>query len=225
MSRDTACHGTPSRSQIDKACSIAASHAAWELRVAPGDIDHHRSGGTSKIVTVREGAIKLVGHFKEDRTQIVAFAFVGDALLIPANADNKYSLHALTESRISFSRAKDILSHMGSDAGPSKLDPIFADLERSRDMSIMLGCRSARERICIFLLNMVDRIGTREAAVVVLDLPMSRREVGDFLGLTIETVSRQVTELRACGIIRTIGRSRIEILNLQALHDVADPTV
>ena len=68
---------------------------------------------------------------------------------------------------------------------------------------------------------MVDRIGVVGPKIIALDLPMSRREIGDCLGLTIETVSRQLTALRNHGIIKTYGRSKITILDMARLSERA----
>ena len=101
------------------------------------------------------------------------------------------------------------------------LDRILADLGRSRELSALLGRKSARERICGFLVEMEKRIGRRENGAVILDLPMSRREIGDHLGLTIETVSRQLSKLRDDGVIETVGRSGVILNAVESLRDRA----
>lgn len=91
-------------------------------------------------------------------------------------------------------------------------------LHRCRDKAVALGQKSALERLAGFLLAMSERIGRTEGNLCVLDLPMSRREIGDSIGLTIETVSRQLGALRDTGCITTQGRSRIALLDLDALR-------
>ncbi|MBT8427219.1 MAG: helix-turn-helix domain-containing protein [Erythrobacter sp.] len=88
-------------------------------------------------------------------------------------------------------------------------------LRRCREKAVALGRKTASERIAVFLLGMAERIGTAKGTSVILDLPMSRRDIAESLGLTIETVSRQFTILRDAKTIETSGRS------LVILHDVS----
>ena len=91
-------------------------------------------------------------------------------------------------------------------------------LSRSREKAISLGRKSAQERLASFLITMAERIGKNDADACVMELPMSRRDIADSLGLTIETVSRQLSELRDAGLIETSGRSRMRLLDLDRLN-------
>ncbi|MEL6782568.1 MAG: helix-turn-helix domain-containing protein, partial [Pseudomonadota bacterium] len=66
--------------------------------------------------------------------------------------------------------------------------------------------------------TMADRLGKAEDGECVLDLPMSRRDIGDSLGLTIETISRQFGELRDLGLLETSGRSQVRLTDLARLN-------
>ena len=85
----------------------------------------------------------------------------------------------------------------------------------------MLGRKTAQERLASFLVTMADRIGMQQGGQCVLDLPMSRRDIADSLGLTIETVSRQLTVLRDLALIETSGRSIVTLADIAALEDRA----
>lgn len=193
-----------------------------QLRVPQGDFDDEIGTDGRTIVYIEEGVVKLVGHLGADREQIAAFAFEGDVLVVPAHVSTPHTLHALEDSVVHFLRSDDMLPKGRPATGAGQLlDRILADLGRSRELSALLGRKSARERICGFLVEMEERIGRRENGAVTLDLPMSRREIGDHLGLTIETVSRQLTDLRERRAIATCGRSRIDILDPQGLRALA----
>jgi CRP/FNR family transcriptional regulator len=101
-------------------------------------------------------------------------------------------------------------------------------LHRSRTRMMQLGHKSARQRIADFLVSMAERLtdstGGTAGGACRLILPMSRRDIGDSLGLTIETVSRQFTELREAGLIETRGRSLVQLRDLAALAQAAGQT-
>jgi CRP/FNR family nitrogen fixation transcriptional regulator len=81
---------------------------------------------------------------------------------------------------------------------------------------MLLGCQSAVERIAAFLIDMSERQGDLQQ----VELPMSRADIGDYLGLTIETVSRVFSKLKQKGIIRLPGLRSVEIVRWQALQDM-----
>lgn len=184
------------------------------------------------IIFVSEGAVKLVGHVGAEREQIVAFAFRGDILLLSAPSHKPYTgyaLHSLNKcSLLAFPATDLIMSTIESpDASDAILERFFAALDRARETAILLGRKTAREKLASFLVSMAERIGHIDGDTIYLDLPMSRREIGDSLGLTIETISRQLTALRNLKIIKTTDRSKIVILDMASLRDFAalDPCV
>ena len=187
-----------------------------------GEIAQIAADGT-RLVAVASGATKLVGYASRDREQIVAFHFDGDIVPIPADREHVYRLCALTETRLFAFPAQalvDCLEHH-----PKALRKLFdrtqTALFRCRDKALGLGRKSAQERLASFLLTMAERMNACEGARCVLDLPMSRRDIGDSLGLTIETVSRQIGELRALGALDTQGRSRVVLHDREALGRLA----
>jgi len=94
-----------------------------------------------------------------------------------------------------------------------------ADVE---DHSINLGRKSAVERIASFLVSLIERAGYGDAASVTMQLPMTRLDMADFLGLTIETISRSLTKLRARNIIELPQTSTLVVKNMNRLRDLAE---
>ena len=191
---------------------LALPMALRRGEVAPITLDRAR------LVAVSGGATKLVAYASRDREQIVAFHFDGDMLSIPADREHINRLCALADTRLIVFPTQELLDCAMRD--PAVLRVLFertqTALFRCREKALGLGRKSAQERLASFLLAMAERIGSSDSATCVLDLPMSRRDIGDSLGLTIETVSRQISELRALGAIATQGRSQV-ILRDQAL--------
>lgn len=175
------------------------------------------------VVFLSTGASKLVAHVGADREQIVCFAFGGDLVALSPVSQTHYALHALTQCNLIAFPAQEFIQAAteSGEAAVMIFEKSLLALDRARDKSVLLGRKTARERIASFLLSMADRIGTHRHETILLNLPMSRREIADSLGLTIETVSRQLTELRNHGIIRTHGRSEVTILERVRLRERA----
>ena len=180
-------------------------------------------GRSDQLVFLAEGATKLVASEGEEKEQILAFHFPGDMIYVPRRNRGGFQLLALADCRaISFS-ANSFLDAAEDDPAILRtiLTRTFQALHRSRTKAIRLGRKSAQKRIADFLLAMADRIGTPEGHCTRLTLPMSRRDIGNSLGLTIETVSRQLTELREQRLIETCGRSIVQLRDLDRLAQTA----
>ena len=176
-----------------------------------------------QIVFVASGATKLVARASLGREQIVAFHFAGDLVSLPARARHSYSLVALQRSEFLSFCATDFLASAQDTSGMTNeiLRRSLVSLSRCREKSITLGRKTAQERLASFLATMADRIGVPQDSGCVLDLPMSRRDIADSLGLTIETVSRQFTILRDLTLVETSGRSTVTLTDIPALEDRA----
>lgn len=175
------------------------------------------------LVYLVDGATKLVARASRDREQIVAFYFGGDIVCVPGGKTHGYVLSALRDSRLLVFPEKAFYDCAEQD--PAMLRALLERMERAlhrcRDKTVGLGRKNAQERLASFLVAMAERMEMREDGVCVLDLPMSRRDIGDSLGLTIETVSRQFGELRAQGLLQTDGRYRVKLPDLLALENLA----
>ncbi|QPD00354.1 helix-turn-helix domain-containing protein [Qipengyuania soli] len=142
---------------------------------------------------------------------------------MPARLHHSYSICALRDATLLSFPGERFLDIARENAGV--IGRLFAasstSLLRCREKTVTLGRKSASERIASFLLAMAERIGTPVERGISLDLPMSRRDIADSLGLTIETVSRQLTLLREQSLIETVGRSGILLLDPNRLEDCA----
>ncbi|ARU17227.1 helix-turn-helix domain-containing protein [Croceicoccus marinus] len=173
----------------------------------------------SRIVHIAHGSVRLVAHASEQRDQVLSFHFAGDLVLVPARAAHGYTLYALGACEMVAFAADPLFELARSDAalGHELLTRTLRALARSREKTIALGRKTAQERVASFLVGMAERIGVPDDEGCLLDLPMTRRDIADSLGLTIETISRQLGELRDAGLLATSGRSRIRLLDLPGL--------
>jgi CRP-like cAMP-binding protein len=188
-------------------------------RSAIASLDHRQ--GT--LVFIADGSTKLVAHASHDREQIVAFHFGGDLVAIPPDSQHAFSLVALRDSSLITFPAREFYERASAEPVIMRalLGRFQTALFRCRDKALGLGRKNAQERLASFLLTMAERLDRVEGGRIVLDLPMSRRDIGDSLGLTIETISRQFSELRAAGLVETSGRSRVVLNDPGALAERA----
>ena len=104
------------------------------------------------------------------------------------------------------------------------LDLCVQELTATQEQLVTVGRRSAEARVAAFLISLVEASRRRGEAKPVLEMPMTRSDIADFLGLTLETVSRGLTAFRKRGWIREPVHHRIELLNVAALTGLADGT-
>ncbi len=176
--------------------------------------------GRDHLVYLLDGHAKLVARTPGGQDRIVAFHCAGDLVTVPAASLHAYALVALRDcNMLAFGRT-ELLAAVHSE--PEVLEAVFGQvidgLERCREYAVNLGRKSASRRVASFLLTMANR-GTHEPGeAMVVELPMSRRDISDYLGLTIETISRQISEMRKKGWISTPSRTRVELLECGELQ-------
>lgn len=180
---------------------------------------------TDRLVWLARGAAKLVarGTTPSPGGQVLAFHFAGDLVSVLRQKDGDFRLVALSPCELVIFPSDRFLDHAQGDPAVlrSVLTRSLQALHRSRTRMMQMGHKSAAARIADFLVSMAERIGDCTSGPCAFALPMSRRDIGDSLGLTIETVSRQLTELREAGLVATEGRSGVAITDLGALARIA----
>jgi CRP/FNR family transcriptional regulator len=183
-------------------------------------------GDESRVVgNVIDGVLKLSAATADGRDQTLGMMFAGDFIGRPYGATSAHSIVALTEARVC-TFARSVFEDFARDHPGLEhrlLERTLADLDRTRRWMTLLGRKSATERLAAFLLDMADRLcGDHPPGLPLrLDLPCGRQEVAELLGLTIETVSRQITRLRDEGVIETPERRVIVVRDRQALAELA----
>ena len=98
---------------------------------------------------------------------------------------------------------------------------VSAELVAARSLLVSVGQKTAMERIAAFLVNLHARNVNADTEPDVVKLPMRRSDIGDMLGLTIETVSRTITKLRTMRVIDVINGTEVHILNSERLKELA----
>lgn len=213
----------------DALCAIGAHERLAKGKALAFNPYHDR------LIFVAQGSAKLVaqpvaGADAAGGVQVLAFHFAGDIISVLRQGDGDFRLVALTDCELIAFTTDAFLDIAQADPVVLRwvLTRSLQALHRSRTRMMQLGHKSARQRIADFLISMAERLGDsptgRTGDACRLILPMSRRDIGDSLGLTIETVSRQFTELREAGVIETRGRSLVQLLDMPALAHAAGQT-
>ena len=181
------------------------------------------------VANVIEGVLKLTTSTEDGREQIVGVAYPSDFIGRPFGQTSKASVVALTDARVCVFSRNDFDRFARSHPGLEHklLERTLAELDRTRSWIMLLGRKTAPEKIATFLLEMSERLAETGCTPITrgpatrFTLPFSRQQVADVLGLTIETVSRQFTKLKNEGVIDLPARRDVEIVNRGALVALA----
>lgn len=167
------------------------------------------------VYRIVEGVAEGYHITSEGRRQIVSFYAAGDIFGIEAGCDYTIFVDAITSGRIQ-SIKRTIVDQMITSnalALPELWLGLARSIQRSQEHILRLGL-PATERVAAFILDMCHRLSGRDDC----HLPMTRREIGDHLGLTVETVSRTLTLLRQMGVISLSGYRDIIVIDRQRLR-------
>ena len=175
------------------------------------------------VANVIEGVLKLSTTMEDGREQIVGVAYPADFIGRPFGGTAGHSVTALTDARVClFPRADfDGFAREHPELEHKLLQQTLAELERTRNWMVLLGRKSAEQRLATFLLDMSARLAVgceASGPIEEFDLPFSRSQVADILGLTIETVSRQFSRLKREGVIDLPSRRAVRIIDRSELE-------
>ncbi len=180
------------------------------------------------VANVIEGVLKLSTGTGDGREQIVGIVYPADFIGRPFGARSQHTVTALTDARVcTFTRGDfDGFARQHPELEHKLLQRTLTELDRARHWMLLLGRKSATEKMATFLLEMSERLvdascRTNEGPLDHFTLPFGRQQVADILGLTIETVSRQLTRLKADGYIDLPSRRDIVIVDREGLADLA----
>ncbi len=164
---------------------------------------------TTSFYNLLDGVMRLYKLLPDGRRQIVGFALPGDFLGMTASARHSFSADAIGPvticrfSRASFARFVEDKPHL-----LRRINELAVrELSQAQDHMVLLGRRSAEEKVATFLIGWRDRLARLSDLTKTVPLPMSRQDIADYLGLTIETVSRTFTKLERDGVIEILPGS------------------
>lgn len=175
--------------------------------------------GIEHCAAIVRGVVKLSKMLADGRQQIVGLQFAPDFLGTPFLRECSLSAEAVTNVDLCvFPRA--LIERLAAEAPDLQRRLHVETLKKlcaARDWMLTLGRKTAKERVANFLYLVATRINFEDGPAREFDLPLSRADIADYLGLTIETVSRQITRLRKEGVIRVENRRRIIVPDIRRL--------
>src|SRR6266540_2153613 len=166
------------------------------------------------LYKVVSGAVRIYKILNDGRRQVGGFYLPGDIFGLEVGDEHHLSAEAISDSTILVIKRSALIALANRDADVGRQLWTFTAraLDRVQNHMLLL-IRSAQERVACFLLEMAERLSTTEA----MELPMSRQDIADYLGLTIETVSRTLTQLETRSTIALTTSRRIVLRNRAAL--------
>lgn len=178
------------------------------------------------VMNITRGAVKLYRLLADGRRQILGFRFAGDFIGLTAGAEYAYSAEALTATRLCrFPRRRlEALRERLRRIDRRLLELSIDELVATQEHLVLLGRKDAEERLVSFLLLLGQAQVRRGEPGEPIVLPMSRGDIADYLGLTIETVSRTFTALRRRGVIALDDTTHVRVLDRAAAEALAAGT-
>lgn len=226
---ETACADCGARAHsvcaaLDPADLARMDALAQKAVFAPGEALIREGDPADAVFNITSGSVRVYRLLPDGRRQITGFLFAGDFLGLGGGTVNAFTAEAIepvTACRFRKGEYEALIA-----ATPALQRALFRratdELAAAQGRFLLLGRKTARERIASFLLDLPAHDPMREGPEGHVRLPMTRTEIADFLGLTIETVSRELTRLKTTGVIRLLSLHELRILQPGRLQAQAE---
>lgn len=185
-----------------------------------GDTIFDEGAPADRVYQLISGSLRTCRILRDGRRQIEAFHFAGDVFGLECGATYRVSAQTLSPAivRVMPRAALEAQAQERGDIARRLLGLATDSLRHCQDHVLMLGRRAACERVAALLLDLAERTG----ADALLDVPMTRQDMADYLGLTIETVSRTLTQFQQDGLIALPTTRKVLLRDRAALEALVD---
>ncbi len=195
------------------------ARSARHSRHAAGDPLVFENTEITSYANVTDGVVKLSRVLRDGRQQLVGLQFAPDLLGRLFGSENPLTGEAASD--VDLCRVpKAVLESLVAGSAALKqrlLDQSLQDLDDAREWMVTLGRKDAQQRVASLLLLIAKRTGIEAAGTVSFELPLTRADMADFLGLTIETVSRQISKLRHERVVEVVNHRHVSVPDLARL--------
>jgi CRP-like cAMP-binding protein len=200
----------------------ALQQAGVKVRCSRGETIFNDGDEATSCYKVISGAVRLCKHMADGRRQIADFLLAGDFFGFTQFGQYKFTAEAVGDV-VLMSYPQRLVARLSSSM-PNLRERLLVLLSQRllgmQDHLVMLGRQTAKERVSSFLLHIAERSDAEEG--LAFDLPMSRQDVADYLGLTIETVCRMLSELKREKIIAIPNTSQVVINDIETLQTLTE---
>jgi CRP/FNR family transcriptional regulator len=192
--------------------------------IVKGEAVFWEEDAAADVFQVLEGCLRLYRILPDGRRAVMGFVFGGEMLGLSLSKSYRYTAEAVTGSKIRrLGRSRfNHLVEASADLARSFRDQMLEEMNAAREQIVVLGRLGAEERVVHFLLSAARKTGADRDHPVAVDLPMSRLDIADYLGLTIETVCRIISKLKRDGLIGLEGRHTIVLTRFARLKGLLD---
>jgi CRP/FNR family nitrogen fixation transcriptional regulator len=199
---------------------VALERIGTRLSFARNDEIYAEGDGSDCWYKVVSGTVRICKLLSDGRRHVVEFCFSGDCFGVDSVGERSYSAEAVDDVVVMRFQRKATDSLIDRDPAVARqfCETMLRDLATAHGRTLLLGRMTAPERVATFLLEMFERRNRTKA----LDLPMSRSDIADYLGLTIETVCRTLSLFKRNGVIGIPNPHRIDLLDRGGLEAVVE---
>jgi len=189
-----------------------------------GDHLFHQGEPFSTVYALRAGTIKTYTLTNEGEEQITGFYFPGELVGMSGFDNEEYPVSAkiletTTVCEIPFERLDDLSGQL-PELRRQILRTLSKEIRDDQQMMLLLSKKNAEQRVATFLVKLSSRFKARGYSAINFRLSMSRNEIGNYLGLAVETVSRIFTRFQKMDLIRVDGKE-IELTNLEEIYNLS----
>lgn len=197
----------------------------WTLKLSPGQALFHEGDPATRVFTLTRGTLKLYKLLADGRRHVTGFMHPGDLLGISIDDEHAFTAEALEDAQLCWfprNRFDEFVErHLPMERELYRR--AAHELAAAQQQLVLLGRKTATERLASFLLILGDRAErANRRSGSSFRLPMSRSDIADYLGLTKETISRVLSSFRRDRVIRLRAIDEVEIVDRDALEQLAE---
>ena len=194
------------------------------MTVCPGQTIVIEGDPITHYCRIVSGTVRLYKAIADGRRQVIDFLGAGACFGLTGLERHSYSAEAVSPATLIRYPRKTLEAaiHRNPGLAQALFRLACAELDQAQQQMLLLGRKSADEKIASFLLSLAGHGAQRQPLESMVHLPMSRQDMADYLGLTIETVSRTMSRFRRLGLIDLIGRHHVALLQIARLRELAE---
>jgi CRP/FNR family transcriptional regulator len=192
-------------------------------RCAPPSAIFWQGDPATHVFYLLEGCLRVYRTMEDGRRAILCFGYAGDFLCLSDCETYLFTAEAVTPirfRRLSRHRLNDLVEERVNLRAQLHAE-ICREIRAAQDQIIRLGRTGADERVAAFLINVAQRTAACMIGPVEVEIPFRRLDIADYLGLTIETISREISKLNRDGLISMNGPHKIVLRRLRGLREIA----
>ena len=209
---------------LEPQCAARLHSLISRIHLTPKQVLFIEADRAEHHFTIVDGVVSISKSMADGRRQIVGFMYPGDFLGVADEENYSCTAQAVTPVELCrFSRSSfETLAEEYPEIEHRLLHAVSTELIEAQEHMLILGRQTAEERLCSFLLHLGKRAPHRGVPDNPVHLPMSRADIGDYLGLSLETVSRTFTVLRDQGLVKLADAHTVELLDRDQLQQMAE---